>query len=245
MRFIKKSLDVPAPAPMPVHVAVIMDGNRRWARHHGVPIVEGYRRGIASLRELTRSCRDYGVPVLTAYGFSTENWKRDAGEVSLLFEVCCAFARTEAPGLRRDGVRVRVLGQVDALPRAPREALAHLVDATSGCTNVTLNLAVNYSGRSEMLEAVRGVARDVRDGALDPSTIDESTIESRLYTAGMPDPDLLIRPGGEYRISNFLLYQLAYTELWVSDVQWPDFDRSHFEAALVAYQHRHRRFGGR
>src|ERR1700730_664282 len=145
----------PALAPMPAHVAVIMDGNRRWARHRGLRVVEGYRRGIASLRELTRACRDYGVPVLTAYGFSTENWKRDADEVSLLFEVCCAFARTEAPGLRRDGVRVRLLGKIDSLPRAPREALEHLVHVTSGCTDVTLNLAVNYSGRSEMLEAVR------------------------------------------------------------------------------------------
>jgi len=245
MRFVTRSVDLPAPSPIPTHVAVIMDGNRRWARHRGLPIVEGYRRGIASLRELTRSCRDYGVRVLTAYGFSTENWKRDADEVSLLFDVCCAFARAEAPGLRRDGVRVRVLGKIDALPRAPREALEHLVDATSGCTDVTLNLAVNYSGRSEMLEAVRSVARDVRAGLLDPSAVDETTIESRLFTAGLPDPDLLIRPGGEYRISNFLLYQLAYTELWVTDVHWPDFDRTHFEAALVSYQQRQRRFGGR
>jgi undecaprenyl diphosphate synthase len=230
---------------MPVHVAVIMDGNRRWARQRGLPVVEGYRRGIGSLRELTRACRDYGVSLLTAYGFSTENWKRDPDEVSLLFELCCAFARNEAPGLRRDGVRVRVLGKLDALPRAPREALAHLVAATSGCSQITLNLAVNYSGRSEMLEAFRGLARDVKAGTVDPDAIDESAIESRLYTAGLPDPDLLIRPGGEHRISNFLLYQLAYTELWVSDVNWPDFDRTHFEAALVAYQQRHRRFGGR
>ena len=222
-----------------------MDGNRRWARQRGLPVVEGYRRGIGSLRELTRSCRDHGVSLLTAYGFSTENWKRDPDEVSLLFELCCVFARNEAPGLRRDGVRVRVLGQLDALPRAPREALAYLVDATSACSQITLNLAVNYSGRSEMLEAFRGLARDVKAGVLDPDAIDEATLESRLYTAGLPDPDLLIRPGGEHRISNFLLYQLAYTELWVSDVNWPDFDRTHFEAALVAYQHRHRRFGGR
>jgi undecaprenyl diphosphate synthase len=245
MQFIRKKVELPEPAPIPVHVAVIMDGNRRWARERGLPVVEGYRRGIASLRELTRSCRDYGVGVLTAYGFSTENWKRDADEVSLLFDVCCAFARNEATGLRRDGVRVRTLGRIDALPRAPREALEHLVATTRDCTDVTLNLAVNYSGRSELLEVVRAMARDVRSGRLEPETIDAAAIESRLYTAGMPDPDLLIRPGGEYRVSNFLLYQLAYTELWVSDVHWPDFDRSHFEAALVAYQQRQRRFGGR
>jgi undecaprenyl diphosphate synthase len=235
----------PAIAPMPAHVAVIMDGNRRWARLRGLPVVEGYRRGIASLRELTRSCRDYGVPVLTAFGFSTENWRRDPDEVSLLFDVCCAFARGEAAGLRADGVRVRVIGDYESLPRAPREALSYLVDQTLECKSVTLNLAVNYSGRAEMLEAVRRVAGDVKSGILDPASIDESTLESRLYTAGLPDPDLLIRPGGECRVSNFLLYQLAYTELWMSDVHWPDFDRSHFEAALIAFQQRQRRFGGR
>lgn len=245
MHFIKGAAELPAPSPLPKHVAVIMDGNRRWARHRGLPVIEGYRRGIGSLRELTRSCRDYGVPLLTAYGFSTENWKRDPKEISLLFDICCAFARNEASAMRRDGVRVRVLGNIDALPAAPREALLHLVHETRTCTSVTLNLAVNYSGRSEMLEAVRGLARDVRDGRVDPDNIDESALESRLYTAGLPDPDLLIRPGGEYRISNFLLYQVAYTELWVTDVHWPDFDRSHFEAALCAFQGRHRRFGGR
>src|ERR1700730_16041410 len=144
----------PALAPMPAHVAVIMDGNRRWARHRGLRVVEGYRRGIASLRELTRSCRDYGVPVLTAFGFSTENWRRDPDEASLLFDICCAFARNEAAGLRADGVRVRVIGDHESLPRAPREALAFLVDQTRESASVTLNLAVNYSGRAEMLEAV-------------------------------------------------------------------------------------------
>ena len=243
MQFIKRTADLPAAAPIPSHVAVIMDGNRRWARERGLPVAEGYRRGISSLRELTRACRDHGVGLLTAYGFSTENWKRDAGEVSLLFELCCAFAVTEAAGLRKDGVRVRVLGDVSALPRAPREALATLVEQTKACESITLNLAVNYSGRSEMLEAVKALAREVRSGRIDPETIDQTAFERRLYTAGQPDPDLLIRPGGEHRISNFLLYQLAYTELWVSDVHWPDFDRSHFEAALVDYQSRHRRFG--
>lgn len=230
---------------MPVHVAVIMDGNRRWAKERGLPVAEGYRRGISALRELTRACRDYGVSFLTAYGFSTENWKREAGEISLLFDICCAFARSEAPGLRKEGVRVRVLGNVESLPDGPRAALAHLVETTAGCSAVTLNLAVNYSGRSEMLDAVQSLARDVRDGRLAPENIDEGLVASRLYTAGLPDPDLLIRPGGEFRVSNFLLYQIAYTELWMTDVRWPDFDRSQFEAALIAYQRRQRRFGGR
>ncbi len=243
VRDIKRNAELPAASPLPAHVAVIMDGNRRWARERGFPVIEGYRRGIASLRELTRGCRDYQIPVLTAYGFSTENWKRDAGEVSMLFDLCCAFAVTEAPGLRKDGVRVRVLGDVSALPRAPREALSRLVDQTKRCNAVTLNLAVNYSGRSEMLDTMKALAREVQAGVLDPDTIDEHVLEARLYTAGLPDPDLLLRPGGEHRISNFLLYQLAYTELWVSDVHWPDFDRAHFEAALVDFQRRQRRFG--
>lgn len=246
MRLPNRSPAIPglAHAPMPRHVAVIMDGNRRWARARRLPVAEGYRRGLRALRDLTRSCRDLGIPILTAYGFSTENWKRDPGEITLLFDLCCAFARNESAALRREGVRVRVLGRTQALPRAPREALEHLVDTTAACSNVTLNLAVNYSGRSEMLEVMRALAADVRSGTLDPDSIDETSLESRLYTAGLPDPDLLIRPGGEHRISNFLLYQIAYTELWVSDVHWPDFDRQTFESALVAYQQRRRRFGG-
>jgi undecaprenyl diphosphate synthase len=243
MRLIQRAPEAVAPSPIPKHVAVIMDGNRRWARSRGLPLAEGYRRGIASLRELTRACRDRGVEYLTAFGFSTENWKRDAGEVSSLFDLCCIFAKTETPGLRKDGVRVQVLGDVAALPPAPRKALTGLVRDTRAGKAVTLNLAVNYSGRAEMAAAVRAIARDVRAGVLDPERIDEAAIESRLYTAGIPDPDLLIRPGGEHRISNFLLYQLAYTELFVSDVHWPDFDRAHFDAALVSFQRRHRRFG--
>ena len=243
MRHIQRAAEVPAPSPIPRHVAVIMDGNRRWARSRGLPLAEGYRRGIASLRELTRACRDHGVEYVTAFGFSTENWKRDAGEVSSLFDLCCIFAKMETPGLRKDGVRVEVLGDVAALPPAPRAALEGLVRDTRAGKSVTLNLAVNYSGRAEMASAVRAIARDVRAGILDPEHVDEAVIESRLYTAGIPDPDLLIRPGGEHRISNFLLYQLAYTELFVSDVHWPAFDRAHFEAALVSFQRRHRRFG--
>jgi undecaprenyl diphosphate synthase len=244
MRQPDRSFARPAPEPLPVHVAVIMDGNRRWARRRGLPVAEGYRRGIASLRELTRACRDRGVPILTAYGFSTENWKRDPDEVSLLFDLCCAFARNEAPGLCRDGVRVNVFGRLDSLPKAPREALEFLVERTAANARVTLNLAINYSSRSEMVGAVRDLADGVRNGSIAPEDIDEAALAARLYTAGLPDPDLLIRPGGEFRLSNFLLYQLAYTELWVTEVQWPDFGRAQFDEALVAFQQRQRRFGG-
>jgi len=229
---------------VPQHVAIIMDGNRRWAAERRLPVIEGYRRGIIALREATRACRDLGVPILTVYGFSTENWKRDFTEVSLLFDLCCAFARSELEGLRRDNVRVRIIGRYEALPPAPRAALENLASKTAHNDGVILNLAVNYSARAELQDAVRALAEDARAGVLAPETIDEQTLASYLYTNGLPDPDLLIRPGGECRLSNFLLFQIAYTELWMTDVNWPDFTRAHFEAALLEYRRRQRRFGG-
>jgi len=236
---------LPDPAgPIPRHVAIIMDGNRRWARERGLPVIEGYRRGMTSLRETTRACRDFGVPILTVYGFSEENWKREESEISLLFELCCAFARNELDMLRRENVTVRVIGRIERLPRAPRRALEDLVEKTAGNTGTILNLAVNYSGRAEMHDAMRALAADVRSGALALEAIDDATIGSYLYTAGLPDPDLLIRPGGEFRVSNFLLYQIAYTELWVTEVYWPEFNRARFAEAIVEFQRRQRRFGG-
>jgi undecaprenyl diphosphate synthase len=229
--------------PFPKHIAVIMDGNRRWARERHLPIIEGYRRGMATLREMTTAARDFGVPILTVYGFSEENWKREAAEVSLLFELCCVFARNELEGLCRQNVRVQVVGRVERLPDAPRHALEHLVRGTAGNTGTLLNLAVNYSARTELKDAVAALAGDVQAGTLKPSQIDDATLGSYLYTAGLPDPDLLIRPGGEYRLSNFLLYQMAYTELWVTEVYWPEFTRAHFAEALIEFQRRHRRFG--
>jgi len=235
---------LPDPAgPIPRHVAIIMDGNRRWARERKLPIIEGYRRGMTALRETTRAAADFGVPILTVYGFSEENWKREAAEVSLLFELCCVFARNELDGLRRENVRVQLLGRVEALPPAPRKALEHLVKGTEQNTGTVLNLAVNYSARTELKDAFKALALALRAGTLKEDDIDGSTIASYLYTAGMPDPDLLLRPGGEYRLSNFLLYQMAYTELWVTEVFWPEFTREHFAEALIEFQRRHRRFG--
>jgi undecaprenyl diphosphate synthase len=228
---------------LPRHVAVIMDGNRRWARKRGLPIIEGYRRGMATLRETTRAAGDFGIPILTVYGFSEENWKRQAAEVSLLFELCCVFARNELAGLRKENVRVQVLGRIEALPDAPRRALEHLVRGTENNTGTLLNIAVNYSARTELKDAVKALIGHVQAGNLQASQIDDATLGSYLYTAGLPDPDLLIRPGGEYRLSNFLLYQMAYTELWVTDVHWPEFTRQHFAEAIGEFQRRHRRFG--
>jgi undecaprenyl diphosphate synthase len=221
---------------LPRHVAIIMDGNRRWAKARRLPAIEGHRRGIVALRHVTRAASDLGIPMLTVYGFSTENWKRDKTEISLLLDLCVYFARSELAELDRNNVQVRVIGQYRALPSASREALDGLIEKTARNDGLQLNLAVNYSARAELRIAIENVARDVSSGALDPETIDESVVASYLSTASMPDPDLLIRPGGESRLSNFLLYQLAESEMYLTDTLWPDFGREHFMRALAAYR---------
>jgi undecaprenyl diphosphate synthase len=221
---------------LPRHVAIIMDGNRRWAKARRLPAIEGHRRGIVALRGVTRAASDLGIPMLTVYGFSTENWKRDKTEISLLLDLCVYFARSELAELDRNNVRVRVIGQYQALPRASREALDGLMEKTAGNGGLQLNLAVNYSARAELRIAIENVARDVVSGTLDPEQIDERVVASYLSTASMPDPDLLIRPGGESRLSNFLLYQLAEAEMYLTEVLWPDFDREQFARALEAYR---------
>jgi undecaprenyl diphosphate synthase len=227
------SLDATA---MPRHVAIIMDGNRRWAKAHFLPAIEGHRRGIGALREITRAASDWGIPTLTVYGYATE--------ISLLLDLCVYFAQNELQELRRNNVRVNVIGRYQALPPASRDALDRLQEKTANCTGLVLNLAVNYSGRSEVRDAVVALAEDVKRGKVAPEAIDEALIASYLSTAAFPDPDLLIRPGGESRLSNFLLYQAAYTELVMTDAYWPDFDRDAFARALAEYQRRVRRFGG-
>lgn len=227
----------------PLHVAIIMDGNRRWARAHNLPAIEGHRRGIVALREVLAAAKDEGVAHLTVYGFSTENWSRDKIEISLLFELCIFFAKSELAELMRNDVRVRILGAWEELPDRSREALRSLQEATRDNRGVQLNLAVNYSSRLELERAVRAIARDVRAGKLDPDDVDEARIASYLFTADLPDPDVLIRPGGEHRLSNFLLYQAAYTELVLTDTFWPDFGRAEFSRALEEFRGRLRRFG--
>lgn len=234
----------PVLAAVPRHVAIIMDGNRRWARRRGLPGIEGHRRGIIALREVTRAASDLGVQIVTVYGFSTENWRRDSREIAFLFDLCVYFARTELNELNRNNVRVRVIGDWQALPQGSRDALAELQAKTASNTGLILNLAVNYSSRSELERAVRGIATDVSNGTLRVEDVDDELIASRLFTAGIPDPDLLIRPGGEHRLSNFLLYQAAYTELVMTDVFWPDFSRADFEKAVREFASRQRRFGG-
>jgi undecaprenyl diphosphate synthase len=226
------------PARLPGHVAIIMDGNRRWARERRLPAIEGHRRGIVALREITRACSDWGIPMLTVYGFSTENWKRDKTEISLLLDLCVYFAQNELAELCRNNVRVQIIGHYEQLPNASKDALDRLVAKTARNTGLILNLAVNYSARTELRDAVARMMREVQAGRLSPDEIEEDTVAAYLTTAGMPDPDLLIRPGGESRVSNFLLYQLAHTELVLRDIFWPDFSRDAFAGAIAEYQRR-------
>ncbi|HET7815805.1 MAG TPA: isoprenyl transferase [Candidatus Baltobacteraceae bacterium] len=232
------------PTRLPQHIAIIMDGNRRWAKERGLPAIEGHRRGMVTLRHITRAASDLGMKALTVYGFSTENWRRDSTEISLLLDLCVYFAQNELSELCKNNVRVEVIGAYRALPPASRAALETLKEKTKNNTGLLLNLAVNYSARSELTRAVGTIAAEVAAGRLHPEAIDEHLIGSYLYTGHLPDPDLLIRPGGEHRLSNFLLYQVAYTELVMTDVYWPDFDKDEFVRALIEFQSRQRRFGG-
>jgi undecaprenyl diphosphate synthase len=229
---------------VPRHVAIIMDGNRRWAKGRGLPTVEGHRRGIIALREVTRAASDAGVEIVTVYGFSTENWRRDANEIAFLFDLCVHFAKNELAELNKNNVRVKIIGDWQAFPEKSRNALDELQRNTAKNTGLVLNLAVNYSSRAEIERAVRQIATDVKNGKLEVEAIDEELIAGKMFTAGIPDPDLLIRPGGEHRLSNFLLYQAAYTELVLTDTYWPDFSKQHFNDALAEFAQRQRRFGG-
>lgn len=234
----------PAVAEVPEHVAVIMDGNRRWARDRGLPIAEGYRRGVVALREAVRGAIDVGVRRLTVYGFSTENWSRDAREVGLVMQLCATCANSEKPSLVERGVRVEVIGDLEAFAFPARAAVRDLVRSTAHGTRLTLTLALNYSGRAEIVRAARSVAADIAAGRLQPADIDERALRDRMYAPHAPDPDLLVRTGGDQRVSNFLLWQLAYTELLTLPIMWPEFTASDFAGAVQAFGERRRRFGG-
>ena len=228
---------------LPAHIACIMDGNGRWAQARGKHRVTGHREGVESVRVVTEACAQLGVRHLTLYTFSTENWQRPSAEVVALMELLVRTVRREAERLDRNGIRLRAFGELARLPARARRELDEAVALTAGNDRMTLNLALSYSGRWELTRAVRRLAAAARDGRLDPDAITEETIAAALETAGLPDPDLLIRTGGEMRISNFLLWQIAYTELYVSDLFWPDFRREALYAAIRSYQDRDRRFG--
>lgn len=232
------------PSALPRHVAVIMDGNGRWAIRRGLPRTFGHRTGVKSLREVVRLSAELGISALSAYAFSTENWRRPPEEVSFLMDLFVEYVGKETEELKRNGVKVCVIGRREGLPTHVLEAIQSLEQETQEGNRITLNLAVNYGSRWELVDAVKAIAQGVQRGVIKPEEIDEAAISSHLYTAGIPDPDLLIRPAGELRISNFLLWQLAYTEFYVTPVLWPDFNRVDFLQALITYQQRERRFGG-
>ena len=228
---------------MPAHVAVIMDGNGRWARGRGMARFRGHSAGIKSVRDTIEGAIEAGVDVLTLFTFSQENWSRPAAEVDALMKLLRRFAKQEREELRRQGVEVHVLGDLDRLPPAPRAAVDEIEQHTAGGRTLRLNLMISYGGRAEIVRAARRLAERVERGELHPAEIDEEAFAAELFTSDIPDPDLLIRTSGEQRISNFLLWQLAYTELFVTPVLWPDFRREHLFEAIYDYQKRERRFG--
>jgi undecaprenyl diphosphate synthase len=228
---------------LPVHAAIIMDGNGRWAKKRNLPRIEGHRAGIRTVREIVEAAGSLGLGYITLYTFSSENWNRPPGEVRGLMNLLAETLERELPDLNRNQVRLRTIGDISILPKRNREALEAAIEETSGNTGLTLVLALNYGGRDEIVRGVRTIAQQVKNGKLDPAKVDAGIIGASLDTAGMPDPDLLIRTSGEYRLSNFLLWQLAYTELWITEVMWPDFSVSDFYEALESYAGRERRFG--
>ena len=230
---------------LPAHVAIIMDGNGRWARRRSLPRVAGHKAGIESVRMAVETCGNLGIQALTLYAFSIENWKRPRAEVTTLWRLLRVYLRKELNTLVENGVRLNPIGRLDQLPDSVRRDLDDATRATANGNRMVLNIAINYGGRAEIVDAFnRILANARRAGNLDSLSIDEDTINSALYTAGLPEPDLLIRTSGEMRVSNFLLWQIAYSELYVTDTLWPDFSRAELLRAFLEYQRRERRFGG-
>lgn len=248
LRRVKRSKDPqtiqPADPGLPRHVAIIMDGNGRWARSRNLSRTSGHEAGLKKVREITEECGRLGIPYLTLFAFSTENWKRPAQEVSYLMNLFYDTLRQVTAELHEQGVRIRFLGLTDGLPAKLRTIIKEVEMQTAANRKLSLNIAVNYGGRSEIIHAVRQLVREAQAQPFDPKVITEERFASYLFTAGQPDPDLLIRTSGEQRISNFLLWQTAYTEMYFTATLWPDFGPAEFREALLAYKRRSRRFGG-
>ena len=228
---------------VPNHVAIIMDGNGRWAKQKGLPRQVGHREGMKSVRETIEGAIEAGIKILTLFAFSTENWNRPRKEVASLISLLRHYSRKECDSLKRQGVEVHVLGEIERFDDSTKEAVDLIVEGTKGGRTLRLNLMISYGGREEILRAVKVLAERVDQGGLAVDDIDEEVLRQTLLTGNMPDPDLLIRTSGEYRISNFMLWQIAYTELHITPVLWPDFTREHLFEAVLDYQRRDRRFG--
>jgi len=232
------------PAKVPRHVAIIMDGNGRWAKQRGLPRLKGHEQGAESVRAVMKSARDHGVEVLTLYAFSVENWSRPAAEVNGLMRLLPTFLTRHEKLLHENHTRLRAIGRLEDLPPSTRKELLRVIEETKHHTQRQLVLALSYGGRTELTDAVRKIAHEVRAGTLEPDAITDETLSNHLYAPDLPEPDLMIRTSGEQRISNFLLWQLSYTELYFVPELWPDFREEQFARALDAYAARHRRFGG-
>ncbi len=230
-------------AKLPKHVAVIMDGNGRWAKQRGLPRIEGHRRGANTLKEMLRYCKDLGIKTLTAYAFSTENWGRPTGEVNFLMGLFERLLQKELKEMEQEEVCINFIGDLTPLPHSLQQEMRRSMERTKNNKGVYFNVAINYGSRHEMIKACQTIAEKVQQGELAASEIDESTISQHLYTSASPDPDLLIRTSGEMRLSNFLLWQLAYTEIYVTNTLWPDFNSEQFDRAIESFQQRDRRFG--
>lgn len=240
----QKSINPKAIDNVPEHVAIIMDGNGRWAKDRGLPRIAGHHSGMKAVKRITIEAERLGVKYLTLYAFSTENWKRPKAEVDFLMKLPQQFLEIELDELIKNNVQVRMMGHKEDLPEFTISAVEEAVVKTANNTGLVLNFALNYGSRNEMLEAVKGIADDVKQGRLAIQDIDDKVMSNRLLTSGIPDPDLLIRTSGELRLSNFMLWQLAYSELWFTDVYWPEFSEKHFHEAIAEYQRRVRRYGG-
>ncbi|MEH2058483.1 MAG: isoprenyl transferase [Nostoc sp.] len=231
------------PQKIPQHIAVIMDGNGRWATSRGLPRIAGHRQGAKTLKELLRCCKDWGVKALTAYAFSTENWQRPVEEVDFLMHLFERLLHRELAQMHREGVRISFIGDLSALPKSLQTEMERSMTETLNNQAIHFTVAVNYGSRNEITKVCRQVAQLVQQGKLNAEQVNESLVEQHLYTADTPEPDLLIRTSGEMRLSNFLLWQMAYTEMYFTDILWPDFNREAFYQALLSYQRRDRRFG--
>jgi len=228
---------------LPHHIAIIMDGNGRWARKKSLNRIKGHRKGADAVREVIKACRELGIKILTLYAFSVENWKRPKEEVAALMGLLKEYLLKERDEMIKNNIRLCAIGRMEDLPPEVQEILQETIRKTSRCDGMTLNLALSYGGRSEILHALQEILRDVQAGRIRPEEINFQRFSQYLWTRGTPDPDLLIRTSGEFRISNFLLWQIAYTELYVTETLWPDFDREELAKALADYQSRERRFG--
>lgn len=229
---------------LPCHIAVIMDGNGRWAKKRGLPRNMGHREGSKTLRKVVESCSDIGIKYLTVYAFSTENWKRPKGEVDALMNLLLEYLRNAEKELHGKNVRIRVIGNTEGLPGDIQKEIIRVEKFSAPNTGLNLIIALNYGSRDEIIYAIKNIAGDILDNKIKIGDIDETAVSQRLYTSDIPDPDLLIRTSGEKRLSNYLLWQLAYTEFWYTDVLWPDFNEKHLLEAIREYQSRCRRFGG-